>query len=137
MISPFLVFEVNVRLQKRRSRKEVAGTEHIGCGTSLFPVTSSTTSLSTRARLPEMPLGVTHSGKLFPGATAVCRLEQGRILRPSVNGVWVGRRGFETPDTFELDGRAVFPLRRIGSSVQDTEAGIPRPDSSSALKSRA
>ena len=46
---------------------------------------------AARARLPEMTLGAAHSGKFLPGAAAIRRLEQGRVLRSGVNGVRVGQ----------------------------------------------
>ena len=74
---------------------------------------------SARARLPEMPLGATHSGKFLPRAAAVRCLEQGRVFRSSVNGIRVGRRGFEMPNAFEFPGvlRAVVPLVSAGNAV--------------------
>src|SRR5207237_1241673 len=55
---------------------------------------------------------VTQSGEFLPGAAAVHGLEQRRVLRARIDGVRIGRRGFEMPDAFELPGvlGAVVPL---------------------------
>ncbi|MEA3148544.1 MAG: hypothetical protein QOI53_4199, partial [Verrucomicrobiota bacterium] len=71
---------------------------------------------AARARLPEMALGAPHSSKFLPSAPAVRRLEEGSVLRSSVNGVWVGERRLKMPDAFELPGVlcAVVPLVGAG-----------------------
>ena len=59
------------------------------------------------------------SGELFPRLSAVGRAEQGGVFDAGVDGVRIGQRWFEMPDSLELPGvrRAVVPLVRAGDAV--------------------
>src|SRR5687767_14196657 len=58
---------------------------------------------------------------LVPVLTAVCRAKQRGILDAGINGVRIGQRRFQMPDTLELPRmrRAVVPLMRAGDAVID------------------
>ena len=60
-------------------------------------------------RSPEVPASL----------PAVGRAEQGGVFHPGVDGVRIGQRWFEMPDSLELPGvrRAVIPLVRAGDAV--------------------
>ena len=52
------------------------------------------------------------AGEFLPRLSAVDRAEQGRVFNPGVDGIRIGQRRFEVPDSLELPGvgRAVVPL---------------------------
>ena len=56
-----------------------------------------------------------------PCLPAVGRAEQGGVFHPGINGVGIGQRRLEMPDSLELPGvrRAVVPLVRAGNAVVD------------------
>src|SRR6516162_2083969 len=104
----------------------VIGAKGAGCRNgdenSLGPFGIENDRMETHAacsRLPEMALGGAQSGQLLPAATSVHRFEEPRVLHTRVNGVRIGRRGFEVPDTFELPRvlGAVVPLMSAGYAV--------------------
>src|SRR5438093_19392 len=73
-----------------------------------------------RAGLPFGPRAVAaQSGEFLPRLSAVGRAEQGGVFHTGVNGVRIGQRWFEMPDSLELPGmrRAVVPQVRAGDAV--------------------
>src|SRR5436309_10646108 len=71
------------------------------------------------ARLPLGPRAVlTKAGHFLPALAAIARSKQGGVLDTRVDGVRVGQRGFEVPDTRKLPRmwRAVVPLVRAGNA---------------------
>ena len=59
------------------------------------------------------------AGEFLPGLAAVDRAEQGGVFHPGVDGIRIGQRRFEMPDSLELPGvrRAVVPLVSAGVAV--------------------
>ena len=73
------------------------------------------------AWLPKVTLGAAQSGKFLPGLAAVHGAEQGGVFRAGVDGIGIGERRFEMPDSLELPRvlRAVVPLVGAGDAVVD------------------
>ena len=58
---------------------------------------------SASAGLPARASSVAaQSGEFFPVLSAVGRAEQGGVLYPGIDGIWIGWRGFQMPDALEF-----------------------------------
>ena len=66
------------------------------------------------ARLPQLALGITQTGKFLPGPSAIRRTKERRILDPGIHRIRISQGRFQVPDSLELPGslRAVVVLMR-------------------------
>src|SRR5687768_3594479 len=73
-----------------------------------------------RPRLPLRPRAVAaQAWELLPRLRPVGRSEQGGVFHAGVDGIGIGQRWFEMPDSLELPGvrRAIVPLVSAGNAV--------------------
>ncbi len=58
-------------------------------------------------------------GELLPRPAGVHRAEQGGVFYPGVEGIRIGQRRFEMPDSRELPGvlRTIVPLVSAGDTI--------------------